>query len=38
MINRTDELMYQAKRAGKAGVRFEVVERAGADRPANLGG
>ncbi len=36
MINRADELMYQAKRAGKAGVRFEVVARAG-DRPSGVG-
>ncbi|HEU4385714.1 MAG TPA: GGDEF domain-containing protein [Anaeromyxobacteraceae bacterium] len=37
MIGRADELMYQAKRAGKGGVRLEVVARAAADRPANLG-
>ena len=37
MINRADELMYQAKRAGKAGVRLEVVARAGAERPSSVG-
>lgn len=37
MINRADALMYQAKRAGKAGVRFEVVARADPDRLSNRG-
>jgi diguanylate cyclase (GGDEF)-like protein len=37
MINRADELMYQAKRAGKRCARLEVVARASADRPSNLG-
>jgi diguanylate cyclase (GGDEF)-like protein len=37
MINRADELMYQAKRAGKGGVRFEVVARAIVERPSNVG-
>jgi diguanylate cyclase (GGDEF)-like protein len=37
MINRADELMYQAKRAGKGGLRFEVVARAAAGRPSNVG-
>src|SRR5574342_98239 len=37
MINRADALMYQAKRAGKAGVRFEVVARTDPDRLSNRG-
>ncbi len=37
MINRADELMYQAKRARKGGIRFEVVARVGAQRPPRLG-
>ncbi len=37
MINRADELMYQAKRTSKAGVRFEVVARADPDRPPSPG-
>lgn len=37
MINRADELMYQAKRAGKRGARFDVVAAAGADRASNSG-
>jgi diguanylate cyclase (GGDEF)-like protein len=37
MINRADELMYQATRAGKGGVRFEVVARAIVERPSNVG-
>lgn len=37
MINRADALMYQAKRAGRGGVRFEVVAPAGGESPSNLG-